>query len=270
MSNNPQPWLRSGYRESEEQRLLAARYMARADETEDVIRGTVSGLEDLGPGHMWGEIARLHRRYLNTDDPSVFHLSNSINGPRQASALVEVLPTLTELATLLLATNDIDDDVGRELVRCLATSPGCANISSLDLSSNRISHVTVLPLLGLLTRPPLELSPRATLHTLLLAGNASVGDIGATGLFRAMSSPYATVQILDLTRCGVGEKSSEALQAMLETNKCARARAANARLPGAWGGEREGGQTCWEQRCRYCCRALGPSHPSFRPTAHAG
>jgi len=212
-------------------KLARRRPTCDRDETEDVIRGTVSGLEDLGPGHMWGEIARLHRRYLNTDDFSVFHLSHSINGPRQASALVEVLPTLTELATLLLATNDIGDDVGRELVRCLA-SPGCANISSLDLSSNRIGHVTVLPLLSLLTRPPRGAPPRATLHTLLLAGNASVGDIGATGLFRALAVGKCRLKVLDLTRCGVGEKSSEALQAMLETNKCARVRERGPRMRG--------------------------------------
>lgn len=135
------------------------------------------------------------------------------------SALVHVLLQLPKVEQLLLQTNAIDDDSGSRLVSCLL-HPECERINVLDLAYNKLSHLTILPMIRLLYQPTSLATPaHATLHTLSLAGNVDIGDVGAQALFGALTAESSSVRNLDITRCGITEKSAEALKTMLAENK---------------------------------------------------
>jgi len=111
-------------------------------------------LSELGPYFRPGEVSRLQRRYHREPDPKVFDLSHGLQGKQQMGAILEFLMLeQNQVNELRLGNNGIDDSALETLAKGLCRRG--AQVTSLDISQNALTHASINALLPTLKVTPL-------------------------------------------------------------------------------------------------------------------
>lgn len=113
--------------------------------------------DEVGPYYFWGEIGRMQRRYHEQEDQRVFDLNYKLLGESRIPVLIELLNMERTIEKLLLAYNAVTDEGLSLLSKCL-NHPD-SNVTSLDVSNNKLTEKSVgvlLPLLQVVKWHPYE------------------------------------------------------------------------------------------------------------------